>query len=85
MSITEIEAAIERLPREEVGKLMSWLEEYQARTWDEQITADYEAGRFDSLIAEAFESGEPTPLTPDDLAEARRIVKERITARSLVK
>ncbi|MBK9215862.1 MAG: hypothetical protein IPM59_09730 [Chloracidobacterium sp.] len=85
MSITEIEAAIERLPRGEVDKLMSWLEEYQARAWDEEIAGDYEAGRLDSLIAEAFESGEPSPLTPDDLAEARRIVNERITARSLVK
>lgn len=49
----------------------------------ELIRADQrtENARFETLIAEAYASGEPSPLTKDDIAEARRIVKERIAAR----
>lgn len=85
MSIIEIEAAIAQLPTNEVSELMAWLERYHAELWDKQIADDLDAGRFDSIIAEAYASGEPTPLTPDDIDEARRIVKDRIAARTVVK
>ena len=52
MSITEIEAAITQLPPDEVDKLMSWLEEYQAGIWDKQIAEDLDAGRLDGLLNE---------------------------------
>lgn len=53
----------------------------------ELIRADQrtENTRFDTLIAEAYASGKPSPLTKADFDEARRIVKERITARKSVK
>ena len=85
MSITEIETAITQLPVEEVGELVSWLERYHAQIWDKQIADDLESGRLDSLIAEAYASGEPSPLTTDDIDEARRIVKDRIAARNSAK
>ena len=49
----------------------------------ELIRADQrlENTRFDTLIAEAYASGDPTPLTKADIAEARQIVKDRIAAR----
>ena len=49
----------------------------------ELIRADQrsENERLDSLIAEAYASGEPSPLTKGDIDEARRIVKKRIAER----
>lgn len=85
MSIKEIEAAITKLPVEEVGDLRLWLENYHNRLGDKQITEDIDDVRFDSIIDEAFASGEPTPLTKDDINEARRVVKDRIVARNSTK
>ncbi len=58
---------------------MTWLERYHRQL----INDDLESGRFDSLIAEAFGSGDTSPLTSDDIDEARRIVKDRISARTV--
>ncbi len=65
MSITEIEAAITKLPVEDVDKLMSWLEEYHARIWDKQIEDDLDAGNLDELLKEVeqeIEAGLAKPL-----------------------
>lgn len=53
----------------------------------ELIRADQnaESARFDKLIAEAYASGEPIPLTKADIDEARRVVRERITTRNAAK
>jgi antitoxin ParD1/3/4 len=53
----------------------------------ELIRADQkdEDSRFDSLIAQAYASGEPSPLTKDDIDEARRIVRSQIEARNAMK
>lgn len=53
----------------------------------ELIRADQsvENTRFDTLIAEAYASGEPIPLTKADIDEARRVVRERITIRNSTK
>lgn len=53
----------------------------------ELIRADQsvENTRFDTLIAEAYASGEPIPLTKADIDEARRVVRERITIRNSAK
>lgn len=40
---------------------------------------------FDTLIAEAYASGKPTPLTKADIEKARQTVKNRIKARKTVK
>lgn len=65
MSVEEIEAAIARLPAEELAELMTWLEDFRAQLWDEQIERDLEAGRLDGLLAEVdreYESGSTRPL-----------------------
>ena len=63
MSITEIESAIRKLPASEVRELVTWLDTYREELRDKQILDDLQSGNFDSAIAEAFESGDPTPMT----------------------
>ena len=61
MSIKKIEAAITQLGPEELAELVAWLEEHQARAWDEQIARDARAGRFEALVQRAreqFEAGQ---------------------------
>ena len=65
MSITEIEKAIEKLPAEDVGELMTWFEAYYNQMWDRQIAEDLESGRLNSLLAEVdeeIEAGLAKPL-----------------------
>ena len=65
MSVKEIEVAITQLPVEKLVELSTWLEEYQAQVWDEQIEKDLETGRLDALLAEVdaeYEAGLAQPL-----------------------
>jgi hypothetical protein len=65
MSVTEIQAAITELTGGDLADLMNWLEDYQAKLWDEQITGDLEAGRLDAVLAEIheeYEAGLGQPL-----------------------
>ena len=43
-----------------------------------------EQSRFDALIAESLNSGEPSPLTKADIDEARKVVKARIAEREAI-
>jgi UTP:GlnB (protein PII) uridylyltransferase len=51
--LSEIEAAIQKLPEEEVRHLATWLEDYLNELWDRQIETDLAAGKLDALIAQA--------------------------------
>jgi len=65
MGIKEIEKAIAQLPAEDLDKLASWLEDYRARMWDQQIAEDLDAGRLDDFLAEIdkeHEAGLSQPL-----------------------
>lgn len=65
MSVIEIERAIMELPAAEVGVLVTWLDEYYASLWDQEIEDDVNAGRFDALMAEIdkeYEAGLAMPL-----------------------
>ena len=65
MGIQEIEAAITKLPIKRLIELSTWLEKYQARTWDQQIEADLTMGRLDTILAEVdaeYEAGLAQPL-----------------------
>jgi hypothetical protein len=65
MSVKDIETAITRLPAHEVVELMSWLAEYHAQLWDQQIEEDLEAGHLDRLLAEVeqeYQAGQAQPL-----------------------
>jgi hypothetical protein len=45
---------IEKLPPEELKKFRAWFAEFDARVWDAQIEADSNAGKLDSLVADAL-------------------------------
>lgn len=65
MSIRDIETAITHLPPADVAELTSWLVEYHARLWDQQIESDLESGRLDDLLGEVdreIEEGLAEPL-----------------------
>lgn len=65
MGIQEIETAITKLPVERAIELSTWLEEYLAQAWDQQIESDLTAGRLDSILAEVdaeYEAGLAQPL-----------------------
>lgn len=53
MSVEELEEAVQKLPPQELVEFARWFEEFQERTWDEQIARDARAGRFDEMIAQA--------------------------------
>ncbi|MEM8559021.1 MAG: hypothetical protein AAGG50_14465 [Bacteroidota bacterium] len=55
MSVQELEAAIAKLPPDQLAALAEWFDEYRADEWDRQIEADAKAGRLDALVAEAQE------------------------------
>lgn len=64
-TVQEIEAAITRLPSNDVANLMQWLTEYHANLWDQQIEQDLEAGRLDALLADVereYAAGLAEPL-----------------------
>ena len=65
MTVTEIESAIKQLPPNEVSELSEWFAEFEAKIWDEQIAADLQSGKLQSLIDEAekdFAEGNCQPL-----------------------
>lgn len=65
MSVAEIEAAITKLPPQDVEKLAVWLADYRNREWDEQIGQDLDEGRLDAFLdaAEAeYQAGQVRPL-----------------------
>ncbi len=47
MSLQELEAAVSRLPADELTAFARWFEEYLADAWDRRIEADIQAGRLD--------------------------------------
>jgi len=55
MNVLEIETAIMNLPLAEVDELVTWLDEYYASLWDQEIEEDVNAGRLDALFAEIDE------------------------------
>lgn len=65
MSVTEIKAAIAELSPEDLGNLITWLEDYHSRAWDSEIESDLESGRLDTVLAEVdkeYEAGLAEPL-----------------------
>jgi hypothetical protein len=65
MSLQELEAAVSRLPADELTTFARWFEEYLADAWDRRIEADIEAGRLDDAGRRAdadFEAGRCSPL-----------------------
>jgi hypothetical protein len=60
VSLDELEAAVTRLPDEELTAFAQWFEEFLADTWDRRIEADIRVGRLDEAGRRAdadFEAG----------------------------
>jgi len=55
LSVQTIEEAIQQLPKSDLAKLRDWFLEFDDRDWDKQIEDDANAGKLDSLAAEALE------------------------------
>ena len=53
-TVQEIETAIGQLPRQELCRLVAWMQERFADEWDSQIEEDLRAGRLASLAQEAL-------------------------------
>lgn len=63
--VEEIEQAVLGLAPEDLSEFRRWFQEFDARLWDEELERDVEAGRLDSLAAEALEDlreGRTRPL-----------------------
>ena len=54
--LEQIQSSIETLSAEEIAKLRAWLEELDARLFDEKIERDAKAGKLDKLAEEAREN-----------------------------
>ena len=55
-SITEIEAAIKKLPQKQFAALRRWFAEIDAENWDRQFEKDVKAERLDKLANEALKA-----------------------------
>jgi len=53
-TVTDIQIAIESLPRAEYQNLWQWFSEVAWEKWDKQIEADSNSGKLDFLIEEAL-------------------------------
>jgi hypothetical protein len=53
-TVTEIEAAISKLSREELVAFRDWFKEFDAAAWDRQFEQDAKAGRLDALADDAL-------------------------------
>jgi hypothetical protein len=65
LSVQTIEEAIQQLPKSDLAKLRGWFLEFDDRAWDKQIEEDANAGKLDSLAAEAlaeYYSGKATEI-----------------------
>ena len=51
--LEQIQSTIEKLSPDEIAKLRAWLEDLDARMFDDKIAADAASGKLDKLMAEA--------------------------------
>lgn len=53
-TVAEIENAIQKLSRRELGSLRDWFIGFDAGAWDQQFAEDVKDGRLDALADEAI-------------------------------
>jgi phage FluMu protein gp41 len=51
--LEQIQSTIEKLSTEDIAKLREWLEDLDARLFDDKIAADAQSGKLDKLMDEA--------------------------------
>ncbi len=52
-TVAEISGAVKRLPKRELARFRKWFADYDAAVWDQQLAADVQTGKLDSLVREA--------------------------------
>ena len=53
-AITDIQRSIEQLAPDEIAKLRDWLDELEARLFDEKIARDAQSGKLDARAEKAL-------------------------------
>ncbi len=53
--VEEVEARVRNLPHNALAQFRDWFHEFENEVWDQQIKADFIAGKFQELIATARE------------------------------
>jgi hypothetical protein len=64
-TVSEIEAAVSKLSREELAAFRSWFWEFDNEAWDREFEDDVAAGRFDAIAEEVLKEhreGRSLPL-----------------------
>ncbi len=51
--VEEIQLRIRNLPTEDFSKIRDWFLQLEDELWDEKISADFKAGKFNKLIEKA--------------------------------
>ena len=49
--VEHLESRVRALPPEDFAMFRDWFIEYENELWDQQIAADYRAGKFNELIS----------------------------------
>lgn len=75
-TLEKIQTEISKLPETEVMQLLSWLDEYANRRWDEQIERDAATGKLDHLIAEARAQAEISAASRQFTARERDLIAQ---------
>ena len=52
MSLAELKEQTKELPQEQLFEFARWIKELEHDAWDAQIANDFDAGKFDEIIAE---------------------------------
>jgi hypothetical protein len=63
--VQEIEEQLRTLSGPELRELRTWLDEFEAQRWDDQIAVDSNTGKLNQLLQRALkdeEEGNTTPL-----------------------
>lgn len=53
-TVDEIEAAISRLPKDQLKRFREWYEKFDADEWDAQIEKDTLSGKLDAIAEQAM-------------------------------
>lgn len=64
MSVREIEAALRKLPEQELAAFRRWFLEFDAEAWDTRFEDDVAAGRLEKLGEEALTDLRESRTTP---------------------
>jgi hypothetical protein len=68
-TVEQIEAAIQKLPREDFFRLHEWVRDRFDDEWDRQFEDDARSGRLDAVAREALaehRAGRSTPFPPNE-------------------